>query len=279
EEPEVARELARSFARKGVICQAGAAVERIERASVPLPSRLGEGTSSDAGLSVVATVDGSEAAFPVDTVLMAVGRRPNVGGLNLEAAGVVAEPRFISTDANMRTNVPNIFAVGDVTGRFLLAHVASHQGIVAAETIAGHGDQHRFDERIIPGAIFTHPEIASVGLRERQADELGIPTTIGRFPFAAIGRPLASGESGGFVKLIAHAETRVLLGAHIVGPSAGDLIAEAALAMRLNATIDDLAATIHVHPTFSEAMLEAAWATLGTPVHIPRSRPRRAAGD
>lgn len=254
EEPEVARELTRAFSRKGIEAVAGATVREVRAAGD--------------GLQVVATVAGEERVYEADTVLAAVGRRANVEELGLESAGVYVDPRAVPTDAFMRTNVPNIFAVGDVTGRFLLAHVASHQGIVAAETIAGR-DAEPFDDRIVPAAIFTHPEIASVGLREREAADSGIGVRVGRFPFAATGRSQASGESTGFVKIVAREDSGEILGVHIVGPSAGDLIAEACLAMRLHATIDDLARTIHVHPTFSESMMEAAWAAAGAPIHIP----------
>jgi dihydrolipoamide dehydrogenase len=258
EEQEIARELKRAFDRAGIASHVGARVTAIRQV--------------EGSLEVAAEIEGNESNFPADAVLLALGRRPNLDGLGLEAAGVAFEPRRLLTDAQMRTNVPHIYAIGDVTGRFLLAHIAAHQGIVAAETIAGHAG-HSFDERIVPAAIFTHPEIASVGLRERAAREEGVPVRVGRFPFAASGRALASGESAGFVKIVAHEETGEVLGAHIIGPSAGEIIGEASLAMRLHATIDDLASTIHVHPTFSEAMLEAAFATEGTPVHVaPRTR-------
>lgn len=250
EEPEVARELMRAFSRKGISCHVGAQVREIR------PS-----------LQVLATVDGGERAFPADTVLAAVGRRPNVDGLNLDAAGLPLDPRGIATDEHMRTAVPHIFAVGDVTGRTVLAHVATHQGTIAAETIAGRKGI-SFDERIVPSAIFTHPEIASVGLLERHAHEQGVAVTIGRFPFAASGRAAASGEAAGFVKIIADQSSGEVLGVHIIGPGAGDLIAEASLAIRMRATLHDLSATIHVHPTFSEGLLEAAWAAAGTPLHI-----------
>ncbi len=254
EEPEVARELTRAFSRKGITCVPGATVREIRQ--------------TGGGLAVTVVVNDAEQIFEADTVLAAVGRRPNVDSLGLEEAGVRFDKRSVPTDAFMRTNVPNVYAVGDVTGRFLLAHVASHQGIVAAEAIAGRA-QEGFDERVVPGAIFTHPEIASVGLREREAAGQGIAIRIGRYPHAASGRAQASGEPGGFVKLIAREDSGEILGAHIVGQNAGDLIAEASLAMRLRATIDDLANTIHVHPTFSESVMEAAWATAGTPIHIP----------
>jgi dihydrolipoamide dehydrogenase len=174
----------------------------------------------------------------------------------------------------MRTSVPHIFAVGDVLGSTLLAHVASHQGIVAAETIAGH-DGHSFDPRVVPAAVFTSPEIASVGLTEHEARERHGDVQVGRFPFAASGRAVAAGEPAGFVKIIAHSETGEILGAHIIGASAAELINEMSLAMRLHATLEDVASTIHVHPTFSESLLEAAWATQLLPVHIPPRKPRK----
>lgn len=254
EEREIGRELARIFANKGIEARTGARVLEVRR--------YGD------GLEVIAEVDGQTVSHAADTVLASVGRRPNVEGVDLEAAGVRVEPTGIPTDRRMRTNVPHIFAVGDVTGGHLLAHVASHQGIVAAETIAGL-EPAGFDERIAPSAIFTHPEIASVGLREHEAREQGIAVQVGRFPFAASGRAVASGETQGFVKVVAREGSGEVLGVHIIGPNAGDLIAEGVLAMRLGATIEDIQATIHVHPTYSEAILEAAWAAAGTPIHLP----------
>jgi dihydrolipoamide dehydrogenase len=254
EENELARELNRAFGKKGIQCHTGARVAAIRQGAERL--------------EVVAEINGAESVFPADVVLLAVGRRPNVDGLGLDAAGVQLDGRRIPVDPYLRTNVPHIYAVGDVTGRFQLAHVGSHQGIIAAETIAGR--PHRpFDERIVPAAIFTHPEVASVGLREREAKEQGIAVKIGRFPFAASGRALTQGEGGGFVKMVAEAESGRLLGVHIIGTGAGELIAEATLALTLNATVEDLADAIHIHPTLSEAVMEAAMVTAGTPVHVP----------
>ncbi|MBI4212740.1 MAG: dihydrolipoyl dehydrogenase [Chloroflexi bacterium] len=253
EEPEIARELARAFSQKGITVRTAARVREIR--------------SKDAALEVTAEVGGEASDDAADIVLMAVGRRANVAGLNLEAAGLSVGERGIDVDEHMRTDVSHIFAVGDVLGGSQLAHVASHQGIVAAETIAGHGG-HTFDPRVTPAAIFTQPEIASVGLHEAEARKGGIPVRIGRFPFAALGRAQASGDSTGFAKLIAHERSGEILGAHIVGPTASELINEMALAMRLRATLADVASTMHVHPTFSEALLEAAWVAAGTPIHI-----------
>ena len=257
EDSDVARELERAFARKGIQCLTSTRVQAIQ--------------SAGGNLEVVIRVDAGERVFPADVVLVAVGRRPNLTGLGVEAAGLPPDPDGIATDGQMRTAVPHVYAVGDVTGRFLLAHVATHQGIIAAQAIAGR-DPVPFDEHVVPGAIFTHPEIASVGLRERDARSRGLPVTVGRFPLAASGRAAVSGDTAGFVKIVADEESREVLGVHIVGPGAGDLMGEASLAMRLRATIDDLADTIHVHPTFSEALLEAAWSAAGTPLHVPPLR-------
>ena len=168
----------------------------------------------------------------------------------------------------MRTSTPHIYAIGDVTGRSLLAHAAAHQAAIAAETIAGH-ETPRFDAEQVPAAVFTDPEIASIGLREADAKERDVPIVIGRFPFSALGRAAATGKTEGFVKLVAREDDHRLLGVHIIGGPAGELIGEAALAIRLGATLEDLAQTIHVHPTFSEALHEAALVALGTPIHVP----------
>jgi dihydrolipoamide dehydrogenase len=261
EEPEIGRELARAFGREGITCLTSAQVREIRSAAD--------------GLGVVVAVEGEERVLPADVVLAAVGRRPNVAALGLSAAGVDWNARSIPTDPYMRTNVAHILAIGDATGRSLLAHAATHQGMIAAETIAGH-DVAPFDPRLVPGAIFTDPEIASIGLKEADARAQGMPVTVARFPFLASGRAVASGETTGFVKIVADESSGEVLGVHIVGSRAGDLIGEASLAMRLHATVSDLADTIHVHPTFSEALLEAAWVGLGTPLHVP-PRQRRAA--
>lgn len=260
EEPEIARELARAFTRKAIVCQTSAQVQAIRQ--------------DGEALEVRAIIEGEERGFAADTVLVAVGRRPNVSGLGLEAAGVETGPRGIPVDDRMRTNAPHIFAIGDVTGRSLLAHAATHQGIIAAETIAGRKTQ-GFDPSAVPAAVFTDPEIASIGIREADAREQKIPITIARFPFAAIGRAEASGETTGFVKIVAREDDHKVLGVHIIGGPAGDLIGEAALGIRLGATLDDFAATIHVHPTFSEVLHEAALVGLGTPLHVPPRRRTR----
>jgi len=202
-----------------------------------------------------------------DRVLVAVGLKPNSDGLVLEAAGVKTDPRgFIVVDAQMRTDVPSIFAIGDVVGKKLLAHKASREAHVAAEVAAGHDAA--MDYRAVPGTVFLHPEIATVGLTEEEAKAAGHGVAIGRFPLAALGRAVATGAMDGFVKMVVDKVSDQVLGVHIVAPTAGDLIGEAALALEFEATAEDWASTIHVHPTFSEALMEAAAAARGEAVHI-----------
>ncbi len=207
-----------------------------------------------------------ELTFEVERVLVTIGRKPNSEGLNLEAAGVETEEQgFIPVDGQRRTNVPNIYAIGDVAGEPMLAHKASKEGIVAAESIAG--EPVSYDHRAVPAVIFTDPEISYVGLSEEQAADQGFETTVGRFPFAASGRALAIDEAEGFVKVIGDADTGALLGVLIVGPEASNLISEACLALEMGATVEDVGFTMHPHPTLGESVMEAAEAALGRAIH------------
>jgi pyruvate/2-oxoglutarate dehydrogenase complex dihydrolipoamide acyltransferase (E2) component len=200
-----------------------------------------------------------------------VGRRPNTAGLDLERAGVATDGRgWVEVDDRLRTSAPGVHAVGDVTGRVLLAHVASHQGLVAAGVMAGHDE--RMDYRAVPAATFTHPEVASVGLTEAAARESGHDVAVGRFPFSALGRAQTFGGVEGLVKVVAERSSGQVLGVHVIGPGASDLIPEGVLAMQLQATLADIAATIHAHPTLGEGTMEAALVALGLPVHLPPSR-------
>ncbi len=202
-----------------------------------------------------------------DRVLVAVGLKPNSDDLGLKTAGVTCDTRgFITTDVQMRTNVANIFAIGDVTGRKLLAHKASREAHIAAESACGHSAV--MDYRSVPGAVFLHPEIATVGLSEDEAKRAGHEIAIGKFPLVALGRGVATGAMDGFVKVVSDKATDRILGVHIVAPTAGDMIAEAALAIEMESTTEDLTSTIHVHPTFSESLMEAAADTRGEAVHI-----------
>ncbi len=202
----------------------------------------------------------------VDKVLVSVGRKPRTERMNLAGIGVRTDPRgYIVTNDKMQTNVPGVYAIGDVRGPPLLAHKASKEGIVAAEVIAGMPSA--ADWRAIPDAVFCDPEVASVGLTEAKAAEAGYRVKRSRFQFAALGRALTAGEPEGFVKVISNEEDGLVLGVQIVGPEASDLISEAALAMEMGATVEDIALTIHPHPTLPEAMMEASELASGKPIH------------
>ena len=202
-----------------------------------------------------------------DIVLVTVGRRPNTDELHAEKAGVQFGPRgHIQVDRQLRTSNPHVFAVGDVVGPPFLAHKATKEGLVAAEVIAGHPVE--LDVHAMPAAIFTDPEIATVGLQESEAAAQGRKIRVGKVPFAAIGRALTTGEHDGFVKLIADADTKILLGATIVGPDASDLISELTLALEMGASVTDIALTVHPHPTLPEAIMETAEAALGQAIHV-----------
>jgi len=220
---------------------------------------------------------GSEAAVEVETpegnvtvevdkILVSVGRKPRTEKLNLPSLGVQTDPRgYITTDSRMKTSVPGVYAIGDVRGPPLLAHKASKEGMVAAEVIAGMPSA--ADWKAIPDAVFCDPEVASVGLTEAKAVEAGYRVKRSRFQFAALGRALTAGEPEGFVKVISNETDGLVLGVQIVGAEASDLVSELALAIEMGATVEDVALTIHPHPTFSEAIMEAAESAAGSPIH------------
>jgi dihydrolipoamide dehydrogenase len=206
-------------------------------------------------------------SLAADAVLVTLGRTPYTDGLNLEAAGLtLGEKGEIAVDDACRTDVKHIYAIGDVTRQIMLAHYASAQGLVAAAHAAG--ERVAMHESVVPSAIFTVPEIASVGLTEAQAKETGRNVRAVKFPFMALGRAQASGEPEGFVKIVADADTEEILGVAMIGPEVTELIAEAVMAMRLEATVAELAETIHAHPTFPEALMEASELWLGKAIHI-----------
>ena len=201
-----------------------------------------------------------------DKVLLSVGRRPRSDGIGLEKIGVEVDGKgFIKTDARMITSVENILAIGDVRAPPMLAHKASKEGIVAAEVAAGLPSEAMW--KTIPDAIFTDPEIASAGLTESMARASGLDVNSTRFPFAALGRALTAGETDGFVKVVWENTSKRVVGVQIIGPSASDMISEATLAIEMGASIEDIALTIHPHPTFPEALMEAAEAAAGQPIH------------
>jgi dihydrolipoamide dehydrogenase len=224
----------------------------------------------DKGDRAVLTVelkDGKPATIDADKILLAVGRRPNTENLGLEDAGVTVDKRgFVVADDQLRTSVPGIYAIGDVIGGMMLAHKATKEGEVVAEIIAGH--KAAVDVRTIPAVVFTDPEIASAGLTEEEARAKGHQIKVGKFPFAALGRALGVNDTEGFAKSIVDAKTEEILGVHIVGNGASDLISEAALAIEMGAVAQDINLTVHPHPTLSEALREATAAAIGEAVHV-----------
>lgn len=219
------------------------------------------------GVTVIVSSDGKEQRIEADVVLVAVGMKPRSRGVGLEEIGVEIDQRgFVKTNEFCETNVKGVYAIGDVSGQPMLAHKASKEGEVAAEVIAGH---HAAKDWVtVPGIIFTDPEIATAGLTEAQAKEQGYAIKTGKFPFAALGRAVSIGETDGFVKVVTDTKSGRILGIHIVGPSASDLISEAVLAIETVATAEDMALSIHPHPTLGEALMEAAAASLGHAIHI-----------
>jgi len=234
-------------------------------------ARVTEVVKTKGGLQVQFEVGGEGGAVDADQVLLAVGRSPYTEGLGAEAAGVKLERGRVVVDEHLRTAADGVWAIGDVIGGIMLAHVASYEGVCAVENIAGHS-QRVPDYQAVPNCVYTDPEIAHVGLGEQDAKEKGLDVKIGRFPFVAAGRALTLGQHEGFVKLIADAGSGKLLGAHIVGPRATDLIAEATLAIQNGLTLEQLDLTIHAHPTLPEALMEAALAAQGRAIHIPNRK-------
>jgi dihydrolipoamide dehydrogenase len=211
----------------------------------------------------VVTGPAGEKTILADQALVAIGFKPNTAGIGLEEIGVKVSPRgYVEVDERMATNVPGIWAIGDITGKLLLAHVASAQGILAAEAIAGHAT-HAIDYTMIPRATYSHPQVASFGLTETQAAEKGYTVKIGKFPLQANGKALGMGESAGFCKLVMDEKTGKLLGAHMVGVEVSELLPELTLAERMELSVEDIAANIHAHPTLSEVVMEAAHAASG----------------
>jgi dihydrolipoamide dehydrogenase len=257
EDPEVAAVLEKELRKAGIEVRTGTLVEGVEL--------------TDDGVAVHVKAGDESAVVHGDQVLVAIGRTPNSENLGLEELGVATERGFIVVDEFMRTNVPGVYAVGDVAGPPLLAHKAMHEGVVAAEHIAGL-DTQPVDRENIPACTYCHPEVASVGLTEAQAREKGHQVKVGKFPFQASGRALGGGYYRGFVKIVMDERYGEILGAQVVGPGATEIIHEIALARAAELTPEDVGATIHAHPTLSEAIAEAALAALGAAIHVPPSK-------
>jgi dihydrolipoamide dehydrogenase len=241
--------------------------------AIHLKTRVVKLEAVDGGLR--ATFEGDKAPEPTvyDRVLCAVGRTPNGGKLGAEAAGIaVTERGFIPVDRQMRTNVAHIHAIGDLVGNPMLAHKATHEGKVAAEVCAGHKSE--FVARVIPSVAYTDPEVAWVGVTEGEAKAKGLKVGIGKFPYAASGRAIGINRTEGFTKLVFDEDTHRIIGAGIVGPNAGDLISEAALAIEMGADAADIGLTVHPHPTLSESVAMAAEVYEGTitDLYLPKKK-------
>lgn len=250
---DISRELKRRISAMGVSVRTSSRVTQVER---------------DGDRWKLRVEAASQETLSVSAVLVSVGRKPNMAGLEALDLELELERRYIKTNAQMQTNLPGIYAIGDITGTIQLAHVASAQGIVAADHIAGKETAMHYD--VVPSCIYTIPEIGSIGLTEAAAREIcGEDLLVGKFPMAACGKALAMGSSDGFAKIIADRRTGRLLGCHIIGPSATEIIGEAAAVMHFNGTLDDIAHTIHAHPTVSESVMEAAHLAMGEPIHVP----------
>lgn len=252
---EVAKQFQRMLAKQGFDFKLGSKVTGVEK------------TRGGLKVSVEPAKGGEVQVLDADVVLVAIGRFPYTEGLGLEEAGVALdERRRIRTDAHYQTNVPGIFAIGDVIAGPMLAHKAEDEGVAVAEILAGQAGHVNYD--VIPGVVYTEPEIASVGKTEEELKDAGVKYKTGKFPFTANGRARAMNATDGFVKFIADAETDRVLGAHIVGRGAGEMIHEAAVLMEFGGSAEDLARTCHAHPTMSEAVREAAMATWFKPIHM-----------
>jgi dihydrolipoamide dehydrogenase len=252
-DPDVAAVVERLYAKRGAKILKGA-------------KALGYEEQKDGSVAVRLDVGGKTDTVVTDVVLVAVGMRPNGAGVGLEELGVKVERGFVPTDMAGLTNVPGIYAIGDCASLPMLAHKASKEGEVVAEIIAGH--KAAKDWVAVPAAIFTDPEIATVGLGEVQAKEKGLDIRIGKFPFSTLGRAMAVNETDGFIKVVADKKTHEILGIHIVGPEATDLISEGALALEMHAFLEDVGLTMHPHPTLGEGLMEASLNGLGQAIHI-----------
>jgi dihydrolipoamide dehydrogenase len=256
DDAEVAAELTRILSRRGVVIHAGATVN------------VSGITVSERGVAVPVELASKDVVtFEGDALLVAVGRRPLTEDIGLESVGVTQNRGFIEVDEFYRTRAPHVWAIGDCIGGLLLAHVAAHEGIIAVEAIAGQ-DPEPLDPKRVPRVTYCRPEVASVGLTAEEAEAAGHRVKVGKFPFQANGRALILGEAEGFVKLVADADTNDLLGAHIIGPHASDLVNEMALARFLEATPWEVGTSVHAHPTVSEVLHEAAFVVEGHPIHI-----------
>lgn len=251
---EIAKQFQRILEKQGFTFHLGSKVTKVDN------------TKKGTVVTVEPAAGGEAKALNADVVLVAIGRRPNTDGLGLEAAGVATERGRVVIDDHFQTNVPGIYAIGDVVRGAMLAHKAEDEGVAVAEIIAGKAGHVNYDA--IPGIIYTAPEVATIGKTEEELKEAGIAYKTGKFPFTANGRARAIRHTDGFVKVLADAATDRVLGCHIIGPHAGDLIAEVTVLMEFGGSSEDLARTCHAHPTLSEAVKEAAMAVEKRQIHM-----------
>lgn len=254
EDEEVSKELKKEFEKRGIKSLVGNKVESVE--------------ATDKGVRVKVSAEGKETTLEAEQALVAIGFRPNSKGFGLEEVGVKIDERgFVQINEKMQTSVPNIYAIGDVTGKLLLAHVASAMGIIAAENIAG-AETITLDYEMMPRATYCHPQVASFGLTEAQAKERGYNIKVGRFPFQPNGKALGLGDYAGFVKIVVDEKYGEILGAHMIGPEVTELLPELTLAHMMELTPHEIARNVHAHPTLSEVLMEAAHGAEGTPIHL-----------
>ena len=254
EDEEVSKELKKEFEKRGIKCLVGNKVESVEATSN--------------GVRVKTSAEGKETTLEAEQALVAIGFRPNSKGFGLEEAGVkINERGFVEINEKMQTNVPNIYAIGDVTGKLMLAHVGSAMGIVAAENIAG-AETVTLDYEMMPRATYCQPQVASFGLTEAQARERGHNIKVGRFPFQANGKALGLGDYAGFAKIVVDDKYGEILGAHMIGPEVTELLPELTLAHLMELTPHEIARNVHAHPSLSEVLGEMAHAAEGMPIHI-----------
>ena len=254
EDGEISKELEKEFKKRGIKSLTGHKVESVE--------------ATKTGVKVKVSAEGKETVLEADQALVAIGFRPNSKGLGLEEVGVkISERGFVEVDEKMQTNVPGIWAIGDVTGKLMLAHVGSAMGIVCAENIAG-AETTTLDYEMMPRATYCHPQIASFGLTEAQAKERGFNIKVGRFPFQANGKALGLGDYAGFAKIVVDEKYGEILGAHMIGPEVTELLPELTLAHLMELTPHEIARNVHAHPTLSEVLMEAAHGAEGSPIHI-----------
>lgn len=253
EDEEVSKELARVYRKRGIAFHTGAKVDKVEK--------------TKSGIAVTITVEGKQQKIEAEKILIAVGRKPRTENIGLERTKIKPDRGFIKTDSWMQTSEPGVYAIGDIVlGTPQLAHVGAMEAIVAVSKIAGKPGKPINPEHI-PGATYCHPEIGSVGLTETRAREAGYNVKIGKFPFTANSRASIVGQHEGFIKIVSDADYGEILGVHIIGPQATELIAEAVVAIELEATVEDLMWTIHAHPTLAEAMLDAANSVYGLAIN------------